>query len=472
MLETSAEAGAKANTKAGVRNSDGDSLSRGAGERQRQVAQEEFREAVRALLMRPLLGPQHEGFAEVYRHAEALREWFLRETGWMLEVERGGARLFKRPADLGSAVRGLDDYDRRRYVLLCLACAVLERADPQITLRILGERLLSLAAGPELPALGFSFTLTSRQERSELVSVCRTLLDLGVLRRVAGEEEAFVQGFMQSGMQPGGEHADALYDIHRRALAGMLAVVRGPSTWAPQDAPAALEDRLRALVEEPVADSEEGRRTAVRHHLARRLLDDPVVYLDSLGPEARAYFVNQRGPMATRLCDATGLTAEARAEGLALVDETGALTDVAMPAEGTEAHATLLVADFLARGWRQSRPSGRDGAGMTNGWANGHVAPDVPIRTADIVAFLREAKVLFGKYWRKSARTAGAEAELAETAAARLEKLHLIERRDDSVVPLPALARFHLGEATVRSRGGKPDEPGQLFADRELELTS
>ncbi len=464
MCGTSAEAGAKANAKTGVRTSDGDSLSRGAGERQRQVAQEEFREAVRALLMRPLLGPQNEGFAEVYRHAEALREWFLRETGWMLEVERGGARLFKRPADLGSAVRGLDDYDRRRYVLLCLACAVLERADPQITLRILGERLLSLAVEPELAALGFSFTLTSRQERSELVSVCRTLLALGVLGLVAGEEEAFVQSFVQSG----GEHADALYDIHRRVLAGMLAAVRGPSTWAPQDAPTALEDRLRALVEEPVADSEEGRRTAVRHHLARRLLDDPVVYIDSLGPEARAYFVNQRGPMATRLCEATGLTAETRAEGLALVDETGALTDVAMPAEGTEAHATLLVADFLARGWRQSRPGRRDGAGK----ANGHAAPDVPIRRADIVAFLREAKVRFGKYWRKSARTAGAEAELAETAVARLEKLHLIERHDDSVVPLPALARFHLGEATVRSRGGKPDAPRQLFTDKEMELTS
>src|SRR5690348_5688699 len=112
MRGTSAEAGAKANAKTRVRTSDGESLSRGAGERQRQVVQEEFREAVRALLMRPLLGPQHEGFAEVYRHAEALREWFLRETGWMLEVARDGARLLKRPADLGSAVRGLDDYDR------------------------------------------------------------------------------------------------------------------------------------------------------------------------------------------------------------------------------------------------------------------------------------------------------------------------------------------------------------------------
>jgi len=434
-----------------VRVPDGDSPSRGAGQRQRQVREEELREAVRTLLMRPLLGPQHDSFSLVTRHAEVLREWFLRETGWMLEVERGGARLFKRPADLTSAVRGFDGYDRRRYVLLCLACAVLERADPQITLRLLGERLLNLAAESELAALGFSFTLISQHERRELVSVCKTLLDLGVLGRVAGEEEAFVQS--------GGEQADALYDIHRRALAGMLAAVRGPSTWALQDAPATLDDRLRALTEEPVADSDEGRRTAVRHQLARRLLDDPVIYIDSLAPEARAYFITLRGTMAARLCEATGLTPESRAEGLALVDDAGELTDVAMPAEGTEAHATLLVADFLARGCRQGKPVGA--ATVQEAAA--------PVRMADVVEFLREAKVRFGKYWRKSARVAGAEAELAETAVQRLEKLLLIAHFGETIAPLPALARFALGEAEVRSL--KAERTVQLPAGKELELT-
>jgi uncharacterized protein (TIGR02678 family) len=434
--------------------SDADSASRGVSQRQRQVQEEEFREAVRALLMRPLLGPQDESFPLVYRHAEALREWFLRETGWMLEVERGGARLFKRTADLTSAVRGFDGYDRRRYVLLCLACAVLERADPQITLRLLGERLLALAAEPEPAALGFAFKLESQQERRDLVSVCRSLLELGVLGRVAGEEEAFVQSR--------GEQADALYDVHRRALAGMLAAVRGPSTWAPQDAPVGLEDRLRALVEEPVADSEEGRRTAVRHRLARLLLDDPVVYIDRLDPEARGYFVNQRGPMATRLCEATGLTPESRAEGLALVDEAGGLTDIVMPAEGTEAHATLLVADFLARGTRR-QPSGGRTARETAAL----------VRMGDVVGFLRDAKVRFGKYWRKSARVAGAEAELAEIAVERLEKLNLIERQVDNngdvVRPLPALARFALGDAEVRGAGGQraAAEPS-VYAELEL----
>lgn len=419
--------------------------SRGIGQQQQRFQREEFRAAARALLMTPLMSPTHEDFTAVRRQAEALRGWFARETGWILQVERDGARLYKRPADPTDATRGLPGYDRRRYVLLCLACAVLERADSQITLRLLGERLLLIAAEPALSSHDFSFTLGAPRERRELVGVCRTLLDLGVMQRVAGDEEAFVHS--------GGDQADALYDVQRRALAGMLAAVRGPSTWTREDAPATLDERIHALVDEHVADSEEGRRTALRHQIARRLLDDPVIYAETLDPEARAYFVNQRGAMAARLCEAAGLVAEQRAEGLALVDEAGSLTDVAMPAEGTDAHVTLLVADYLAR--RQRRRA--DGADT------GRTPIDNP-REGDISDHLRAATDRYGRYWRKSAREPGAEGELAAIAIGRLEKLRLVERSGDIVRPLPALARFALGEAEVREIGqGRPGAVGALF---------
>ncbi|MFK0692651.1 TIGR02678 family protein [Mesorhizobium sp. IMUNJ 23033] len=419
----------------------GSNDSRGIGLLQQRFQREEFRASVRALLMTPLMGPAHEDFAGVRRQAEALREWFSRETGWILQVEREGARLYKRPGDLADAMRGIPGYDRRRYVLLCLACAVLERADPQITLRLLGERLLELAAEP---TLDFTFTLEAQHERRELVSVCRTLLGLGVLHRVAGDEETFVRA--------GGDQADALYDVQRRTLAGMLAAVRGPSTWAAQEAPVTLKERLRALIEEHVADSEEGRRTALRHQLARRLLDDPVVYVETLDTEARAYFFNQRGAMAARLCEAAGLVAEQRAEGLALVDEAGVLTDVAMPAEGTDAHVTLLVAEHLATGQRQGRA---DGAGT---------AQAAGMREHDIADFLHEAKGRYGRYWRKSAREPGAERELAAIAIDRLEKLQLVVRMAGVVQPLPALARFALGEAEIReTRSASTKASGPLF---------
>lgn len=417
---------------------DGSSDSHGIGQQQQRHQRDELRAAVRALLMTPLMSPVHEDFAAVRRQAEALRDWFVREAGWLLHIGRQGARLYKRPADLADATRGLPDYDRRRYVLLCLACAVLERADAQITLCLLGDRLLLLAAEPALASRGFTFRLGTQHERRELVAVCRTLLDLGVLQRVVGDEEAFVQA--------GGEQADALYDVQRRALAGMLAAVRGPSTWPPEEAPATLDERLHALVDGYVADNEEGRRTALRHQLARRLLDDPVVYTAMLEPDARAYFINQRGTMAARLCEATGLKAEQRAEGAALVDEAGALTDVAMPAEGTEAHVTLLVAEVLAAGLRRSR---NDAEPVSIG----------SLRDGDIAAFLRDARVRYGRYWRRSAREPGAERELAAIAIERLEKLQLIARDAGTVRPLPALARFALGQAEIREARGPRAEP-------------
>lgn len=259
------------------------------GELQARQQRDEFRIGLRALLMQPLMAPAHEDFPAVRRQADKLRDWFARETGWVLEVEREGARLYKRPADLLSATRGMEDFDRRRYVLLCLACAVLERADPQITLHLLGQRVMEMAAEPTLVARQFSFTLRTAAERRDLVAVCRSLLAFGVLQRVAGDEDGFVHD------SAGSAQSDALYDIQRRLLAGMLAAVRGPSTWAAEDAPVTLDDRLRALVTEHVADSDEGRRTVLRHALARRLLDDPVVYAADLDTETQGYFANQRG---------------------------------------------------------------------------------------------------------------------------------------------------------------------------------
>ena len=50
-----------------VRTNDCDSLSRSTGQRQRQAREEQLREALRALLMRPLLSPKHESFNLVLR---------------------------------------------------------------------------------------------------------------------------------------------------------------------------------------------------------------------------------------------------------------------------------------------------------------------------------------------------------------------------------------------------------------------
>ena len=383
-----------------------------------RAREEERIRAARALLLHPLMTMSDPELATVRRHAEVLRTWFARETGWVLQVERDCARLYKRPGDLRDETRGAPGFNRRRYVLFCLACAALERADPQITLKNLGERLLELAWDPDLAARGFSFTLESQAERRELVHICRSLLSLGVLQRVAGDEEAYVQ-----------HTGDALYDVQRRVLAMLLAAARGPSTYPPEAAPADTEARVAALAEEFVPDSTEGRRTALRHQLARRLLDDPVTYCDELHDFSRDYFLNQRGAMSARLCEATGLKAEQRSEGTALVDPDGELTDEALPAEGTLHHVTLLLAQHLAE---------RARAGAEQGMA-----------ASEVAVFVREACDKYGRYWRKSAREPGAEAELASDALARLVALKLVYRQGNVVRARPALLRYAVGAAQV-----------------------
>ena len=376
---------------------------------------EERERALRALLMRPLMPAGDPALDLVRRHADHLRDWFGRETGWNLQVERQCARLYKRAAAIDDATRGIPDFDRDRYVLLCLACAVLERAESQITLRALGERLLEAAADPDLSVCGFVFTLGGARERRSLVGVCRLLLDLGVLMRVDGDEEGYVN---QSG--------DVLYDVHRRVLARLPAGTRGASLIAMTHSDLGFNDRLAALLDEYVPDGPDGRRMALRHRLARRLLDDPVVYHDELTEEELEYLVSQRGPLAYRLAQATGLTAELRAEGLALVDGDGELTDQHLPAVGTEAHATLLVAEHLARTAR--------------------IAPERIHSLHELAGYLRTAADRYGRFWRKDAREAGAEVALATEAVSRLVALRLVRRLEHGVQALPALHRYAIAE--------------------------
>lgn len=376
----------------------------------------ERRRAARALLARPLLRGDDPAFPAVKRQAGWLRDWFARETGWHLQVDPEAARLRKTAASLDDGTRPASaagqPLRRRRYVLLCLALAALERADAQITLGRLAEAVLAGAGDPALAAAGVGLDLDTREDRSDLVAAVRVLLGLGVLRRVAGDETAYLQG-------PG----DALYDVERRVLAGLLVTRRGPSTVpAPE-----LDTRLAAVTDELVGDSDEARNRSLRHRLTRRLLDDPVVYYDELSADELAYLTSQRAHITGRIEEATGLVAEVRAEGIAMVDPAGAdaLTDVRMPEEGTDGHVTLLLAEHLA--------------------ARGGAAVPVADLEAHVAALAREHRT----HWRKDAAEPGAERALTAQAIDRLVALGLARHGRPGVVARPALSRFRLGDAVL-----------------------
>ncbi|MCX5400316.1 TIGR02678 family protein [Streptomyces sp. NBC_00102] len=390
----------------------------------------ELRKAARALLKRPLLlagGADADEFRLVRRHASDLREWFDRNTGWSLQVDAGTARLGKVPAHLADAThpareatRTAAPFTRRRYVLLCLALSVLERGEAQIALGRLADQVVLDAADPQLAATEIRFTLDRRDERLDLAAVVRLLLGLGVLRRVAGDEDAYVSGA-----------GDVLYDVERRVLAGLLASRRGPSTVLA----ATWEERLTELTAETALDSEELRFRAMRRSLTRRLLDDPVLYYDELTDTELGYLTRQRGFLTARITELTGLVAEVRAEGIAMVDPDDDLTDLRMPESGTRGHITLLLAEYLTA-------TGR---------------PVVPV--ADLELRVAELAVQHGGFWSKSAREPGAEGELVEQAVTRLASLGLVSRTPEGVVPRPALARYAVGETVVlepRTAGAAP----------------
>jgi uncharacterized protein (TIGR02678 family) len=387
----------------------------------RETRDRDLARATRALLRRPLLrhGADPDALRFVRRHATELRGWFDQNSGWRLHVDTEVARLFKlSEPDAGGAhparePRSHLPFGRRRYVLLCLALSVLERADAQITLGRLAEGVIIAAGDERLAAAGVSFELSGRDERGDLVAVVRLLLELGALARVAGDEDAFVR-----------EAGDVLYDVQRRVLAVLISAPRGPSTIAAED----FETRLRELTAEPEPVSEDLRTRAIRHRLTRRLLDDPVVYYDELSEAELAYLTSQRSALTKRISERTGLLAEIRAEGIAMVDPRDELTDVRMPEVGTDGHVALLITEYLAV------RADDDGDGCP---------------TSELHALVRRLANEHHAYWRRSTRDPGAEVGLVEHALERLAALWLIRRAGDVIHPLPALARFGLATPTL-----------------------
>ncbi|MEU4292758.1 TIGR02678 family protein [Kribbella sp. NPDC026596] len=378
---------------------------------------DESRRAARALLRRPLLRQTDDDFVLVRRHAPALREWFERNTGWHLLVDSEMARLAKTVAGAGDATRPARDvkskqaFGRRRYVLVCLALAALSRAEAQITLGRLAEQVVLGAADPRLSAAGVGFELEGRDERADMVAVVRLLMDIGVLGRVAGDEDSFVK-----------DTGDVLYDVRRRVLGALLTAPRGPSTIEATD----FGERLAALTRELPPTTDDLRNQRIRHHLTRRLLEDPVLYYAELDEVERTYLTGQRAAITARITELTGLVAEVRAEGIAMVDPYDDLTDVRMPESGTEGHATLLVAEHLA----------------------GAADREVPVE--EIHELLRRKAVEHKNYWRRDVADPGAERALAATALTRLLALRLISRTGNVVVARPALSRYRVAEPTIQ----------------------
>lgn len=381
----------------------------------------ERQRALRALLQCPLLsadGPRTDEFGLVRRHAVWLRDWFSRNLDWTLQVDGETARLRKTPADVSDSTRPAYDarngspFTRRRYVILCLALACLERSDRQTTLGKLAEEIVAATRGdPILATAGVSLELENFDHRRDLVQVMRLLMEYRVLVRVHGDEQQYLH-----------DKGDVLYNVNRPALAGMLNVRRGPSTISAES----LEQRIAAIVEEPIPDTEDARNRRIRTGLMRRLVDDPILHYDELTESELSYLNSQRARLVRDIEQATGLVAEVRREGIAMVDERGDLSDVGLPEEGTDGHVTLLLAEYLSDHARREEVA--------------------PVSMASLYRHVAELITRHRTHWRKSVLDPDAELVLTERTIDRLTALRLVRRTSDGIVPLPAIARYALRE--------------------------
>jgi uncharacterized protein (TIGR02678 family) len=183
-----------------------------------------------------------------------------------------------------------------------------------------------------------------------------------------------------------------------------------------------LAERAARLNDDPVPPTEAERGHWIRSRLVRTLLDDPVLYFHDLNDEERSYLEKHRGSILREICEATGLIAEVRREGIALVDDAGDLSDLKLPDHDAESHLSLLLVQWFAECFKT-------GKGKT-----------IPISEIEerVCALVR----VHGSEWHKDVREAGMEVRMSEDALLRLRALRLIQRTPDGVVPLPASGRY------------------------------
>jgi uncharacterized protein (TIGR02678 family) len=299
-------------------------------------------QAARALLMSPLLSAEsdRESFTLVRRHGEWLSERFRHLLGYRLEIRGEHARLYKRPRTAypdrparirpGSARPGPEDtwapFGRRHYVLLALALATLEahQGRPQALIGGLATEVGSLGL-----ELGARVDFERRDERKAFADALELLCRLGVLRQRDGSRDAFVARDET--------RDEALFDIDHARLGDLKAT------------PLALTnvEHVDELLAEDYPVTEDGQRARRRHRIARTLVEEPVLYVHDLAPDEQDSYRSQRHRLEPELETLTGLQAERRAEGSALVDRAGGLSDVRFPTRSTESLLALLACERL-----------------------------------------------------------------------------------------------------------------------------
>ncbi|WP_067865710.1 DUF2398 family protein [Nocardia shimofusensis] len=274
--------------------------------------------------------PDRAALPLIRRWTTELREDLAALFGYRLEVTETTARLFPvvDALDPGRPARTVNDrlFDRRRYTYLALALAALGRAGEQITLSELAEQVMAYTGQID----GLELSADRAADRDAFVDAVGWLAARGALALADGDA---------GGWAADPEAGEALYDIDRAVV---FALFRPSRALQHLDSVAGLlgEDTS------PAGDDRVGDAAAIAREIRRAVVERPVVYAADLTGPQRA--VLAQDSVTAEVAAFTGLPVERRAEGVALIDTSGRLSDVRFPGAGTLAQVGLLLITEIA----------------------------------------------------------------------------------------------------------------------------
>ncbi|NKY24730.1 TIGR02678 family protein [Nocardia gamkensis] len=298
------------------------------------LALDNYQRAARVILANHLVTrtyPDRIALPLIRRWATELREDLAELFGYRLEVTETTARVFPvlDRLDAGRPARTPAErvFDRRRYAYLALALAALGRAGDQITLSELADQVAAYASRVD----GLELATDRAADRDAFVDAVGWLTARGALTLADGDA---------GGWASDPDAGEALYDIDRPVV---FALFRPPRALQHLHSVRGLlgEEATGTTVSAPGTTGAE-----IARRVRRALVEQPVVYAEDLAPEERPALAQERLVAEVELF--TGLRAERRAEGVALIDTSGRLSDVRFPGTGTLAQVALLLAGEIA----------------------------------------------------------------------------------------------------------------------------
>ncbi|MGW4249672.1 TIGR02678 family protein, partial [Nocardia sp. NPDC004722] len=296
------------------------------------LALDSYQRAARVILANHLVTrtyPDRIALPLLRRWATELREDLAELFGYRLEVTETTARLFPvlDRLESGRPARTTGDrlFDRRRYAYLALGLAALGRAGDQITLSELADQVAAYTERID----GLELAPDRAADRDAFVDAVGWLAARGAVTLADGDA---------GGWASDPEAGEALYDIDRSVV---FALFRPPRALQHLQSVTGLLG-----VEAGGADTRSPAMTLAARKVRRALVEQPVVYADELDEPERSLLAQEK--LVTEVEYLTGLRAERRAEGVALIDSSGRLTDVRFPGTGTLAQVALLLAGEIA----------------------------------------------------------------------------------------------------------------------------